>query len=233
MLKTNFTVIYMEDLQKNKFRYERKYIIQNVDLPSFIFEIQNNCFLEVFKERKINNLYYDSINLDSIFDNIDGLSNRKKYRVRWYGDTFKSSLKQFEIKFKSEFLNSKKIINIGEFQIKNHNDFHQTYIRLLEILKENHLPLFCEMNTKFLKLYNSYKRKYFLSGDKKIRITIDKELKFYSPITKNKFEEKSIIVEIKYDKDSKFINELKNLSLNKYSKYVKGVVSTTFYNPIY
>ena len=233
MLKRNFTVIYMEDLQKDKFRYERKYIIKNVDLPSFIFEIQNNCFLEVFKERKINNLYYDSINLNSILDNIDGLSNREKHRVRWYGDTFKSSLKQFEIKFKSEFLNSKKIINIGEFQIKNHNDFHQTYIRLLEILRKNHLPLFCEMNRKSLKLYNSYKRKYFLSGDKKIRITIDKELKFYSPVTKNKFEENNIIVEIKYDKDSKFINELKNLRLNKYSKYVKGVVSTTFYNPIY
>jgi len=85
----------MEELQKDKFRYERKYIIQNVELPSFIFEIQNNGFLEVFNERKINNLYYDSINFNSILDNIDGLSNRKKFRVRWYGDTFKNSLKQF------------------------------------------------------------------------------------------------------------------------------------------
>lgn len=95
------------------------------------------------------------------------------------------------------------------------------------------MPLFFEMHRKSLKLYNSYKRKYFLSGDKKIRITIDKELKFYSPITKNKFEENNIIVEIKYDKDSKFINELKYLRLTKYSKYVKGVTSTSFYNPIY
>ena len=42
----------MEELQKDKFRYERKYIIQNVELPSFIFEIQNKGFLEVFNERK-------------------------------------------------------------------------------------------------------------------------------------------------------------------------------------
>ena len=233
MLKTNFMVIYMEELQKDKFRYERKYIIQNVELPSFIFEIQNNGFLEVFNERKINNLYYDSINFNSILDNIDGLSNRKKFRVRWYGDTFKNSFKQFEIKFKSEFLNSKKIINIGKYQIKNHDDFHQTHEKLLEILKKNDLPLFFEMRRKSIKLYNSYKRKYFLSGDKKIRITIDKELRFYSPMTKNKFEENNIIVEIKYDKDSKFINELNYLRLNKYSKYVKGVTSTSFYNPMY
>ena len=223
----------MEGPQKDKFRYERKYIIENVDLPEFVYQIQNSSFLEVYKERKINNLYYDNINLDSIFDNIDGLSNRKKYRVRWYGDTFKSSIKQFEIKFKSEFLNSKKIINIGKFQIKNHNDFQQTYDKLIEILKKNDLPLFFEMQSKFLKLYNSYKRKYYLSADENVRITVDSDLKFYSPLTKNIFEEKNIIIEIKYNREFKYVNEFKNLRINKYSKYVKGVLSTTFYNPIY
>ena len=223
----------MEGPQKDKFRYERKYIIENVDLPAFVYQIQNSSFLEVYKERKINNLYYDNINLDSIFDNIDGLSNRKKYRVRWYGDTFKSSIKQFEIKFKSEFLNSKKIINIGKFQIKNHNDFQQTYDKLIEILKKNDLPLFFEMQSKFLKLYNFYKRKYYLSADENVRITVDSDLKFYSPLTKNIFEEKNIIIEIKYNREFKYVNEFKNLRINKYSKYVKGVLSTTFYNPIY
>ena len=223
----------MEGPQKDKFRYERKYIIENVDLPAFVYQIQNSSSLEVYKERKINNLYYDNINLDSIFDNIDGLSNRKKYRVRWYGDTFKSSIKQFEIKFKSEFLNSKKIINIGKFQIKNHNDFQQTYDKLIEILKKNDLPLFFEMQSKFLKLYNFYKRKYYLSADENVRITVDSDLKFYSPLTKNIFEEKNIIIEIKYNREFKYVNEFKNLRINKYSKYVKGVLSTTFYNPIY
>ena len=223
----------MEGPQKDKFRYERKYIIENVDLPAFVYQIQNSSFLEVYKERKINNLYYDNINLDSIFDNIDGLSNRKKYRVRWYGDTFKSSIKQFEIKFKSEFLNSKKIINIGKFQIKNHNDFQQTYDKLIEILKKNDLPLFFEMQSKFLKLYNSYKRKYYLSADENVRITVDSDLKFYSPLTKNIFEEKNIIIEIKYNREFKYVNEFKNLRINKYSKYVKGCLSTSFYNTIY
>ena len=226
-------VIYMVDLQKNKFRYERKYVIENVDLPSFIHEILSKSFLEVFNERRINNLYYDSINLDSIVDNIDGLSERKKYRIRWYGNTFKRSLKQFEVKFKSEFLNSKKIFNIGEFQIKDYSNFNISHKNLVRILKNKDLVLYEIMQSKFLKLFNSYNRKYYLSSNKNIRITIDTDLNFYSPLTKNVFKEKKIIVEIKYNKEFKFLNEFKNLRINKYSKYVKGVVSTTFYNPIY
>lgn len=233
MLKTNFMVIYMEDLQKNKFRYERKYIIESVDLPSFIYEIQNNSFLEVFKKRKINNLYYDSINLDSVIDNVDGLSERKKFRIRWYGDTFKSSIKQFEIKSKSEFLNTKRIFNIGEFEIKDNRGFNEVFNNLLKVLKKDDLTLYTLMQNKFLKLHNSYNRKYFVSADKNVRITIDSDLIFFSPQTKNVFQEKNTIIEIKYDKDFKFISKFKNLKINKYSKYVKGIMSTTFYNPIY
>lgn len=233
MLKRNFMGIYMENLQKNSYRFERKYLIRNVDLPSFIYEIYSKHFFEIFKERRINNLYYDDLDYNSLMDNIDGLSEREKYRIRWYGDKFENSIKQFEVKTKSEFLNTKKVIELGKYQIKDFSDMESSFENLLRHLQFNDKHLFFHFQSKSLKIFNSYVRKYFLSRDKNIRITIDHNLEFYSPQTKNVFKENNIVVEIKYKKDVGFINDFKKLTISKYSKYVKGIISTCFYNPLY
>lgn len=233
MLKKNFMEICMENLQKNRYRYERKYLIRNVDLPSLLYEIHKNHFIEVFKERRINNLYYDDLDFNSLMDNIEGLSERKKYRIRWYGNTFENSRKQFEVKYKSEFLNTKKNIDLGEYIIKNFSDFDSSFNNLLNYLRIKDEQLFFTIQKKSLMLFNSYLRRYFLSSDKSVRITIDNNLKFYSPLTKNEFYENNIIVEIKYKNDVDFINIFNQLTLTKYSKYVKGIISTSFYKPLY
>ena len=233
MLKINFMGIYMEDLRKSSYRYERKYLIRNVDLPSFLYEIYNNHYIEVYEERIINNLYFDDLDFNSLMDNIDGLSERKKYRLRWYGNTFENSKKQFEVKSKSEFLNTKKVFNLGEYAIKDLTDFNSSYEKIKRQLLLNDQNLFFLFQRKSLMNFNSYERKYYLSTDKNIRITIDKNLKFYSLTTKNVFKENKVIVEIKYEKGYDFKNDINYLTLNKYSKYVKGIISTSFHNPLY
>jgi len=233
MLKINFMVIYMEDLQKSRYRYERKYLIRNVDLPSFLYEIYNNHFFEVFKERRINNLYYDDIDFNSLMDNIDGLSERKKFRIRWYGNTFGNSFKQFEIKSKSEFLNTKKVFKIGKYIIKDFADLNSSFENICSFLLINDPNFILECENKSLKVFNTYLRKYFLSRDKEIRITIDDDLEFYSPLTKRVFRESDIVVEVKYNNDINFLNNFNQLTLCKYSKYVKGIISTSFHNPLY
>ena len=233
MLKINFTVIYMEDLHKSRHRYERKYLIRNVDLPSFLYEIYNNHFFEVFKERRINNLYYDDIDFNSLMDNTDGLSEREKFRIRWYGNTFENSNKQFEVKSKSEFLNTKKVFKIGKYKIKDFNDFNSSFENLCSYLRINEPNLLFHIENKSLKVFNTYLRKYFLSRDKEIRITIDDDLEFYSPLTKSVFRESDIVVEVKYNNDINFLYNFNQLTLCKYSKYVKGIISTSFHNPLY
>ena len=74
---------------------------------------------------------------------------------------------------------------------------------------------------------------YFENKSKNLRLTIDTDLFFYSPITKINFKEKFVIVEVKYDKEVNFFNELKKLSFTRYSKYVKGTSQTTFSSIIY
>ena len=38
--------------------------------------------------REINNIYFDNLNFTSAQNNIDGISERAKFRVRWYNSDF-------------------------------------------------------------------------------------------------------------------------------------------------
>jgi hypothetical protein len=49
-------------------------------------------FIEAYLPRMVNNIYLDSPGLNSFFDHINGVSNRAKTRVRWYGDWNGSAL---------------------------------------------------------------------------------------------------------------------------------------------
>ena len=225
--------IYMENHQNVKYRYERKYRLKPVELPSFYFHLNSIGYSELFEERRINNIYLDDIDFSSIMDNIDGLSTRKKYRIRWYGKPFSNSNKQFEIKHKSEFLNTKEIIDLGLYQIKGLESINQSYLDLKHKIFLKNNTLFNQITSHNVKLFNTYKRKYFLSKCENVRITIDNSLEFYSPLTHNVYKENDIIVEAKYLESFNFNEPFNFLKIAKYSKYIKGVMSTTFYNPSY
>ena len=219
---------------QNKYRYERKFTIPKVYLDQFYSELLINNFYNLHNPRDINNLYFDDYNFSSVSDNIEGLSFRKKYRVRWYGDTYKKTKKFLEIKFKNEFLNKKEKLDLGKFSYKNNksiDDFALTISN--KLLEQNKLQLHLEINKRIPTLLNSYNRKYFYNSSEQIRITIDDNLTFFSPITKQKCIENKIIIEAKYDSESNFFNKFNKLTTTRYSKYVKGTIQTNNFNPIY
>ena len=225
-------VTYMEG-QANKYRYERKFLIEKNKLSSFLRSIISKGFFEIYNERKINNIYLDNFLSDSVYENIEGLSKRNKYRIRWYGEKFDLSQKTLEIKIKNEFLNKKEKINISRSKLDDYSEINNHVVclkkRLLEKNKSFYLKIF-NLNPSLL---NSYRRRYFYSSFFNIRLTIDNNLKFYSPVTKAHYLEQKIIIEVKYDKEIEFINEFDNLQLSRYSKYVKGYISTYFSKNVY
>ena len=78
------------EVENNDYRFERKFIIPFY-YQDFIYEIICNShsrFIEIFEERVINNIYMDTVNFDIFKENIDGLSNRNKLRMRWYGEKY-------------------------------------------------------------------------------------------------------------------------------------------------
>ena len=115
------------------------------------------------------------------------------------------------------------------------NDFHlHENLDLSKYLKKK-----CEFQKKeldfdynlFPVLINRYRRRYFLSRDKKYRATIDSNVKASSICRHTKFNcipiyESSVILELKYDVeyDSKVnsITNSFNTRLHKNSKYVEA-----------
>ncbi len=215
----------MEKLLNKSYRYERKYVIEFNFLSSFLSNILSLNFLSSYPNRRVNNIYIDDYNFSSLRDNFDGLSKRRKYRIRWYGNSFDESDKTLEIKSKNEFLNSKRFYKIKSMKLNCIDDVNDFFLKFKEKLKKEELQLILGKRPT---LFNSYERLYFENKIEKIRLTIDKGLFFHSPITNMSYNEKFIIVEIKYDKDVPFVNSLNKLKYTRYSKYVKGTSQTTF-----
>ena len=85
------------------YRFERKFYIEKFSKYDVLQIIKQNpyMFSEVYEPRFVNNIYFDSINLNSLNQNINGLSNKRKIRIRWYGRFFNSNIKaKLELKNK-------------------------------------------------------------------------------------------------------------------------------------
>ena len=104
-----------------------------------------------------------------------------------------------------------------------------------EIFEESNLPGWLKETLKLTNpsLLNCYKRKYFLSCNKKYRATLDHDLVFFLIKDKNNFfgqkikDIQNVILEIKYngkeDKQISHITQSFPFRLTKNSKYVSGI----------
>jgi len=221
--------------KEHNFRYERKFTVPNeFSLKTIEQFIKRNkaLFREVFHLRQVNNIYFDSVAYNDYLDNVLGVSDRKKTRIRWYGDTFGEIKKPvLEIKIKKGLVGDKWSYKLKPFVLDN--DFDDNTIQ--NIFKASELPLPILESVKMVSptLLNSYLRKYFLSADNKFRVTLDYKL-LYHKIDKrfNNFNfapatDANKIIELKYglmdDKQANAISTQFPFRLNKNSKYVNGV----------
>ena len=224
---------FMENHQ-NKYRYERKYVLEQKDLHKFYFELSKFYFFELFPKRQINNLYLDTHSTDFFEENIEGFYKRKKSRIRWYGSFSSLSNKTLEIKQKRGEVNFKEFLDLGDFEITGETNLILLWDSIIKTEKNESFIYVNNLQFLIPKLFNSYSREYYSNQDQSLRITIDKELKFLSPETNLNIHEKNVIIEFKYERDHVLNeNQFSNLKLNKYSKYVKGLLSTTSFEPNY
>jgi len=216
------------------YRYERKFFVSGVDsltAESFV-NLHPAVFSRIFHKRTVNNIYFDTLELNNYFDNVNGNSRRKKIRIRWYGELFgKIKNPTLEIKIKNGLLGRKLRYSLHPFNLnKNFN-----MDNILQIIQNQKIPESIKTELKFLQptLLNKYNRKYFLSEDKRYRITIDTKQEFYAINSiSNSFIKKikdktNIIIELKYDMPSdNGVEKITNafpFRLTKSSKYITGI----------
>ena len=201
-------------------RIEKKFIY-NKDDEYFNFFLMNALFKKTYNSRIVNSIYFDTFSHKNVWDNINGFSNRKKIRVRWY-NKIKNSDVFIEIKEKKNFVTKKKVQKLGKFSTL---DELNLYFKSDVFLNHEYFDLHKENLNQTIQI--QYEREYYISTNNKLRITIDRKIKI-SKNQKIKFQLDDVILEIKYNiSDSDYVNQLiLNYKLNnrnrKYSKYVNS-----------
>lgn len=212
-------------------RYERKFIFDKGNFHLISKILKNFGYQEEYPKRKLTSIYYDSTDFLLYKLSVNGVSERKKIRIRFY-DNFVSNAK-IEYKFKSGELGWKKFIDVSsekfkkskklEISNKLFNDKLLIPINIDQIYQPNLMVI--------------YNRNYFRSKINQNRITLDTNIKFkklfkmpYLNNFQNFIDNINPVLELKHDKtnipDLKIINFLsKNLNLNytRFSKYCEGI----------
>lgn len=215
------------------YRIERKFLVDctSKDNALRILKLNKVLITESFPTRYINNIYFDTENLQCYRDNIDGIDKRFKIRIRWYGELLKPHNAKLEIKYKKglagfkhsyslPFSISGKLPNFNE--IKNAIAYSNIPSSLKVILREFRPSL-----------VNRYQRNYFVTSDQCLRVTFDSDLQYFSSNSflrnymKSFSLSKDYIIELKIPSEnlsngSEFSNSLP-FRMTKNSKYIQGL----------
>ena len=218
----------------SNFRYERKFTANATHRSEILHYIKAHpaFFREVFHPRQVNNIYLDSKELAFYKANVIGVSERKKVRIRWYGDLFGSIEKPtLEFKIKHGLVGDKWSWKIANFELDK--NFEGDYLQEKFKLSNLPHPILESLQNLEPTLLNSYQRTYFLSADKKYRLTLDEQLDYNRISNKNNlFLQKrstpnQYILELKYGLDLDHhvdtISGKLPFRLDKSSKYVNGI----------
>ncbi|MDA9702850.1 VTC domain-containing protein [Candidatus Pelagibacter sp.] len=214
-------------------RFERKWIIKDYDNLEVVSSLLKSDFFfnYHYPRRQVNSIYFDDLNYSSIIQNLDGISEKKKFRLRWYGNKSIIENPILEIKEKKGFETQKRSAYINNISFKDFpND--KAKLKIENIVNDK-----IKSNKKLYSILTThYTRDYFISNDRKIRATVDTNLESIG-LTKisdkniiKKF--KYIILEIKYETylDEIVREKMKKISerLSRNSKLVNSVFLKPF-----
>jgi SPX domain protein involved in polyphosphate accumulation len=219
-------------------RYEIKLPVDDAGLSRFLSWLYRETTIRpAYEDRNVNSLYFDDTEFLSVRENLAGISNRKKLRLRWYhlNDEQKISNVSLEEKAREGRLGHKNVIKIpslekdllrislSEIQSEIWAECTKT-AELAMILDRHFVPT----------IHLNYLRKYFTSANG-VRITIDQDIRFYplSPVLElYKFPAvhyPKFVIEIKFEPHLK--NEVErlirklNMTPKRHSKYLAGLAA--------
>ena len=213
---------------QDDFRYEIKYEIERRDAFAIqeVIAMHPMGFKKAFPDRWVNNIYFDTPHFVTCQENLDGISDRKKFRLRWYGDRAPIQHPKFEIKIKTNMVGRKETMKMPE-------GFILTDLPSI-LMESGKTPDGIQPV-----IQNRYLRSYFIDMHGKFRITVDRELQHARLDTLNhgpvgnlqNFD--PIIMELKFDSDAigmhKEVSHFIPFRQTKHSKYVSAVLSCWAY----
>jgi len=160
--------------KENICRYERKFLVSELTAGEIeaLVKLHPAMFREQHLPRFVNNVYFDSYDLKSYLDSVDGVDKRMKCRIRWYGDLFGVIGKPtLEIKAKEGSVNKKIGFPMPPLRLGKH--FRTADVK--DAVSRSGAPDLLKNHVMSLEgtLLNRYRRKYFVSTHHECRITIE------------------------------------------------------------
>ena len=204
---------------ERKFEFPKNILTQDVEgLIQFCFA----GFKEQFWKRKVNNIYFDTPDLDLYYDNLDGSPDKHKVRLRWYDG--KQDCMALELKSKNGYVTAKQVFTLSK---QEDIGFGENLGTLLA--RSPDIPAEIKEKTRILipVLQNSYFRKYYLSACGRFRLTLDTQISYSVPAHKVVHQETHNVMEIKHQQEyqqalSPILQQLP-FRMTKFSKYARGI----------
>ena len=212
------------------YRYEIKFVLDNARLSDAMQWLYSDTTAnKTYDNRRVNSIYFDDVGFSSVRDNLAGIAQRNKLRLRWYGNQEKSS-PVFEVKTKNGRLGYKTAYpiksiknNIMDLNIDKITSNCIKDLAMQNIVFDEHLVPTLQVN---------YEREYYETHDG-IRITIDQDIQFSDTQLHTTLDENNSfpypfkVMEVKFEPDMKeavaeLIRPL-HITPKRHSKYLVGL----------
>ncbi len=200
----------------------------------------NFLFAKAFPTRKIYSLYFDTPDVSDYCDNVAGISERCKMRLRWYHNPFRTSCDdddefQLELKLKKNRFGEKLVhkMSIPSNIVIVSGNLLVSYIQ--NLIPAEYRPLIDPCSE--LTLGVCYTRQYFVSHLMDLRCTIDTNIEYWDPQnsrtlkpqpTVPRYRTEYNILELKFPAEleeslpSNFESVFPIISGGRHSKYATG-----------
>ncbi len=214
-------------------RFERKFTTDAMSATDMdtMLRVHPSGFVVAYPDRWINNIYLDTENLSCYQDHTRGCRTRGKFRIRWYGDLYQESAKPvLEIKRKIGMVGSKLRFPLPEFD--STKGVHDAVLKALVRNADIDERITSWVDSMHCVVGNRYKRTYFVTGDNKFRMTIDRELQFFGIPRRparisQPVQEDTVVLELKYqnelDGEVEKLTQSLPVRVHRMSKYILGI----------
>ncbi len=222
----------------DELRYEVKFVARATDLHRVLSWVRvcEAGFSEPFPTRQVNNVYFDTFDHFAYTENVSGVSGRSKVRFRWYGGQDDPDKGTLEVKRRRSSVGWKLSYPVGPVPLVGVP--WAAFRRTLRAQLPDQARVWLDANPQPV-LINRYQRRYFLSRDGRVRLTVDWNQRVYDQrlcstpnLTRTANLPDTLVVEIKFDReDRKLANRYAQglpIRVSRNSKYVIGVDSITY-----
>jgi len=190
-------------------------------------------FVVAYPPRRVNSLYFDTRGLSALNDNLMGIADRRKLRLRWYGRDLPEICPILELKQKRNLLGWKE-----QHTLTRPLDLTRSWIEIRDTIRND-----VDSNWRFLMqtverpiLINHYQREYYVTRDGAVRVTLDFDQAAYEQrltlrpnLTTRLPLEDNVVIEIKADHEyGERVQEIAaQFPAPRYrnSKYVQGFLT--------